>query len=146
MTNEEKQLLLKDLSARLPYGVKIHCKWHMFQEEKESEDIGTLLVVDCREDRVLVKRKFLTTYFDINRCGCNIKPYLRPMESMTEEEEAWATASYNYNKLTYGMDYAITAYVDYLYSIHIDCHNLISKGLALPAPEGMYDLKSKKEK
>ena len=125
MEESLKQLLLKDLSARLPYGVK--CK---------LSANGESLVEDLQLGGL---SQFLYGRLDV-------LPYLRPMSSMTEEEETWATASYNYNKLTYGMDYAITAYVDYLYSIHIDCHDLISKGLALPAPEGMYDLKSKKEK
>ena len=127
MTQEEKQLLLKDLCARLPYGVKVHIEHDTFYDEREpyNSTLSTRIINDfIRFDKL------------------EVKPYLRPMSSMTEEEETWATASYDYNKLTYGMDYAITAYVDYLYSIHIDCHNLIPKCLALVSPKDMYNTKT----
>lgn len=129
MTQEEKQLLVKDLCARLPYNPKV--KYKHYHKNGDDEDI-VLNVYNAHK---------LLVGMDIY----HVKPYLRPMSSMTNEENTWADADYSYNKLTYGIDYAIVCYVDYLYSIHVDCHGLIPKGLALEAPEGMYDTNSKEE-
>lgn len=61
MTQEDKQLLLKDLCMRLPYRVKV----------KHGRTISVLSV---------------NIMFDIIAEGTIPKPYLRPMSSMTEEE------------------------------------------------------------
>ena len=64
-----------------------------------------------------------------------IKLYLRPMSSMTEEE----STTYEYSFL-YSNDLRIYAeeYIDWLNAHHFDYRGLIEKGLALEAPEGMY--------
>lgn len=67
-----KQLLLKDLTARLPYGVKIELTWWVMGE---GAYINTTLEPDHIEQ--------LLNDEDGNT---EIKPYLRPMSSMTEEE------------------------------------------------------------
>ena len=64
MEREEKQLLLKDLCARLPYGVKV---------QSSNGEISILINPPC----VIQDDNF------------NFKPYLRPMSSMTEEEKAY---------------------------------------------------------
>ena len=70
MTQEEKELLFKDLCARLPYKPKVHIEHDVFYDEREPYDTELNLSV---------------LY---NRCaGMEIKPYLRPMSSMTDEEE-----------------------------------------------------------
>ena len=56
-----------------------------------------------------------------------IKPYLRPLSSMTEEERKY------FRKLAFPYDF-----VDALNKHHFDYRNLIEKGLALEAPEDMY--------
>ena len=68
MTQEEKELLLKDLSSRLPYGVVYH--------RNDGANIK-LNAID-------VERGLLNYTDDIEEREC--KPYLRPMSSMTEEE------------------------------------------------------------
>ena len=70
MTQEQKDLLLKDLCARLPYNVVIHCT----EEDDERTNF------DCFFAGEMVK--------DIQNeiAKWNIKPYLRPLLSMTEEE------------------------------------------------------------
>ena len=65
-----------------------------------------------------------------------IKPYLRPMSSMTEEEKKeerklWDIVTTTRNDLHY-------LYTDFLVSHHFDYRGLIPMGLALEAPEGMY--------
>ena len=74
MTQEDKELLLKDLSARLPYKVKV----------KINSDVKK--VVGIKNDFVVTKeRGIFSTKEYITRIECS-KPYLRPMSSMTEEE------------------------------------------------------------
>lgn len=74
MTQEDKELLLKDLSARLPYKVKV----------KINSDVKK--VVGIKNDFVVTKeRGIFSTKEYITRIEC-CKPYLRPMSSMTEEE------------------------------------------------------------
>ena len=72
MTQEEKELLLKDLSARLPYGVKIELTWWVMGE-------GTCINTTLEPDHIeqLLNDEYRDT---------EIKPYLRPLSSMTEEE------------------------------------------------------------
>ena len=72
MTQEEKELLLKDLSARLPYGVKIELTWWVMGE-------GTCINTTLEPDHI--EQLLNDEYGDTE-----IKPYLRPMSSMTEEE------------------------------------------------------------
>ena len=70
-------------------------------------------------------------YFDDNKC--DIKPYLRPMSSMTEEEKKIyddiLTKMYYDEKSTLG-DIS-----DYLNSIHVDYRGLIERGLAIAVNE-----------
>ena len=126
MTQEEKQLLLKDLCARLPYGVKVH--------------IHDLNVDDY--DRNLVPEDI--SLFEIHRIG--IKPYLRPMSSMTDEEwkvlDSMCNGVEMMSRLT-GLKMFDKAF-DWLNVHHFDYRGLIEKGLALQATEGMYGEKHEK--
>ena len=125
MTQEEKDLLLKDLCARLPYGAFV---------QFEVDGLKTIkpLTVD-----------FLSSTWYHTEW---IKPYLRPMSSMTEEE-------YNKYELTFDNVVVYCGHnnnnihsehrptyetFDYLDSIHVDYRDLIPKGLALEAPKDMY--------
>lgn len=118
MTREEKQLLLKDLCARLPYEVIVKYK----SREKEgnvkitSGNIGYVAELG-------------------NGWWKECKPYLRPMSSMTEEEENEYRAINCYEGLFPHNEDAL----DYVLSHHFDYRGLIEKGLALEAPEGMYN-------
>ena len=112
MTQEDKQLLLKDLSGRLPYGV--NCK--MVDDEGE-EIVDTLTGI-----KIEVFDKGIIT---------DIKPYLRPMSSMTDEEKEEFISFVNTNGC-----YIKT--MDFCYAHHLDNRGLIEKGLALEAPEDMY--------
>ena len=72
MTQEEKEILFKDLCARLPYGVKIELTWWVMGE---GTCINTILEPDQIEQLL-----------NDEDGDTEIKPYLRPMSSMTEEE------------------------------------------------------------
>ena len=124
-----RKLLLKDLSARLPYGVK--CEIDDIDEPLELESI-----------------KFKGDYFIFGngvyeRYITEIKPYLRPMSSMTEEErnEYFDFRSQELQRVAFaevGREEAISEVMDWLLSHHFDIRGLIEKGLALEAPTGMY--------
>ena len=75
MTQENKELLLKDLYARLPYGVKVKVKYY--------DDNWRLLAI-YTNGTTYVTRDIgypIETYFE------DCKPYFRPMSSMTEEQK-----------------------------------------------------------
>lgn len=72
MTKEQKELLLKDLCGRLPYRVKVHTPSKSICTIYSKPTIDSTIVIDGRGEEV-----------------CNIsdiKPYLFPMSSMTEEQ------------------------------------------------------------
>ena len=145
MTQEDKQLLLQDLCARLPYGVKF-----VFA----NSNIYTIKGINLG-----VTNEGYWEYF-VDAKGIEpieieyVKPYLRPMSSMTEEEKK------NYHKQvdidlertaksikerfesdTYNPENQFTVqycHIDWLNAHHFDYRGLIEKGLALEAPEGMY--------
>ena len=123
-----KELLLKDLSARLPYHVVV----------STGEDNLELVKVDILNGVVyLFSESFLE--FDISE----VKPYLRPMSSMTEEErnEYFDFRSQELQRVAFaevGREEAISEVMDWLLSHHFDIRGLIEKGLALEAPKGMY--------
>lgn len=73
MTQEQKDLLLKDLCARLPYGVKV---------EYENETFDVEHVCPMYEE---VKLDIPETWtIDVSE----VKPYLFPMSNMTDEDYA----------------------------------------------------------
>ena len=131
MTQEEKQLLLKDLCARLPYGLKVNC-------EKYQRPVTVLYAGNIDE----VKFKETGGIAHI----CIIKPYLRPLSSITEEEKEEASEAIEIElKALQGpggftvenaASYAFM--IDFYNKHHLDYRGLIEKGLALKAPEDMY--------
>lgn len=67
------------------------------------------------------------------------KPYLRPMDSMTEQErKEWSELTYTGGLAT--DQYVAQQVIDWLHAHHFDYHDLIDNGLAIKAPEGMYDI------
>ena len=132
MTQEDKQLLLKDLSARLPYGVKIELTWWVMGE-------GTYINTTLEPDHI--EQLLNDEYGDTE-----IKPYLRPLSSMTEEEfddmfnklysaqeEFFRNCS---NTDTIGKIIANDSVrYDYLNKKMFDYRGLIPKGLAIEVTE-----------
>ena len=117
MTQEDKQLVLKDLCARLPYGVKV-----------------TFAESSGREDCILNSQHLNSTYA-IEYLG--LKPYLRPMCSMTEEEydeleELIRTEDSNLNL----SETTARVTIDWLNKNMFDYRGLIPKGLAIAVTEG----------
>lgn len=153
MTQEEKQLLLKDLCARLPYGVNLHVEESKKLPDNEHISIGfiggyALNKEGCQDFLISEVLESLDN-------GSVVKLYLRPMSSMTEEEgkeledlfceidaPCWVDTEYGCVNFAGGNDFIDTemaeVYTDWLNAHHFDYRGLIEKGLALEAPEGMY--------
>ena len=128
MKQEDKQLLLIDLCARLPYLVKGLYQWK-----------GNV-PFDRELDGRLYDELYLSLY---STEDSSFKPYLRPMSSMTKEEEEEYELLIDCSDYTYFktsdkvIDWLNKHYFDY----RIDPSTgktLIESGLAIEAPEGMY--------
>ena len=140
MEEKNKQLLITDLCARLPYGVWVECCgvsgkldniWltHFYN--------GGNTVVDVNGNTDFFHD---SDYFDITK----IKPYLRPMSSMTEDEEIefCMTVFDTVLRITEKKHTCLVSFeqINWLNAHHFDYRGLIEKGLALEAPEGMYNI------
>ena len=123
MTREDKELLYKDLCSRLPYGVRYrHFTWNdEFGEIYIAARIYSIntdgYVKNCYDDE--------TVYID------NVRPYLFPLSSMTEEQKK----EYQYitERWMYDSSYSIGDSTDWLNKNHFDYRGLIEKGLAIDA-------------
>ena len=114
MTQEDKKLLLKDLCARLPY--QPICEY-----TDTEDDFCTATGALGYSLRDFIAGKVL------------IKPYLRPMSSMTKEEKEEL-----FQLMGNGTD---IQRIDFYLSHYFDFRCLIPMGLALEAPEEMYNIK-----
>ena len=133
MTQEDKNLLLKDLCARLPYGVIVY---YNNGDVIEDREMGLGSVHDFMFDNV------------------EVKPYLRPMLDMTEEEEKYINKEFDFyiklptwkgditiiNLRPYGIgshlsttvdNLKLTKIIDWLNAHHFDYRGLIEKGFAI---------------
>lgn len=115
MKQEDKLLLIKDLCVRLPYGVK-------------ADDRGEIITIRAYHPSGIIDD------FGIMHNIENIKPYLFPLSSMTEDQ------SKIYHELIRGMFGTsalinIEEFVDWCNKNHLDYRGLIEKGLALDATE-----------
>ena len=148
MTQKDRELLLKDLCARLPYGVKIHTSFMGHENTEELVAINKdAMLGDYASVVVNPVEEDINDGYELE----NVKPYLRSMSSMTEEERdemkrllnpdgtGWFTAEgFVIPASHYGdmLDYSFLDDIrDYLDSKHFDHRGLIPKGLALEAKE-----------
>jgi len=132
MKQEDKDLLLRDLCARLPYvtyydlsyyGHKTRAVLQEFIAEKES--LKSLVKVNTIVEPIPYE---------------NIKPYLRPMSSMTEEEaEKYNDLVNELSEYDCQPEQSANKMIDWLDAHGFDYRGLIPKGLALEAKEGMYN-------
>ena len=155
MTQEDKELLLKDICARLPYGVKGQCELDtsydtsfdtIFQTHKFNAEVygikeDSLFVYPLIEDsdEQTFAEEEVANGIDI----LDFKPYLFPLSSMTEEQWedckknrmiGWAYGGINGTFINAGL------IVDWLNAHHFDYRGLIEKSLALDATNlGIYE-------
>lgn len=145
MIQENRELLLKDLCARLPYGVKGKCEidasydtsfdtifqTHKFNAEVYGLKEDSLFVYPLIEDNdeQTFAEEEVADGIDI----LDFKPYLFPLSSMTDaEKEEYCQLQqrviYN-NKGLVNED--VTKYINWCYKKHLDINNLIPIGLAI---------------
>lgn len=116
MAQEEKDLLLKDLCARLPYNCRV---FYEYVDDLDGKTYGYSLTLNtwCIDEFVANKAV--------------IKPYLRPLSSMTEEERLlFYQNTLQYNEETGYSEYTYES-IDWLNTHHFDYRGLIEKGLAI---------------
>lgn len=130
MKQEDKELLLKDLCARLPYGIK--CKIAHSYKYKATQDVVTLTDISHISPECYFEESDEFEKIE------NVKPYLCPMSSMTNEEYEDYISFDAYTHLNDGSEVPCMLQIDWLNTHHFDYRGLIEKGLALEAPEGMY--------
>ena len=130
----DKELLIKDLSSRLPYGVKVNGVFLNYNKDKDK-----ILYEECVKE---------LDYEHLNRYE-TLKPYLFPLSSMTEEQKKEISKRYNL-QTHYGLCIEITNHSegywdddnscnlqDYLWLVdwfnknHFDYRNLVDKNLAI---------------
>ena len=141
MTQEEKILLIKELCGRLPYEVKIYHTVYGYVGELISTYYSYGSFVTINEHRIYTDLKVE-----------DIKPYFRPLSSMTKEEREelkslckedlseFAEFIQNGHGLSQDGLYMFDKQrqLEWLNVHHFDYRGLIPKGLALEAPEDMY--------
>ena len=110
MTKEETKLVIKDICGRLPYGLFV-------DENIEKMDKEPVIYM-----------------YDYHPCIDRCKPYLRPMESMTEKEKQEL-----FQLMGNGTD---IQKVDFYNRHLLDYRGLIPMGLALEALDGMYNIEN----
>ena len=115
MTQEDKALLLKDLSARLPYGVKVKIEHY--------DNVWDLLAIYTNGTTYASK----DVGYPIETYSEKCKPYLFPLSSMTEEQKMDLT------KFVSNGIYNENIVYDWYNKNHFDYRGLIEKGLALDA-------------
>ena len=140
LTQEEKDILLRDLASRLPYGVNVEYTYKV-------------TVIATNEEEILTKPLYLysiNTLDDMTVSGIDddgyreicffseVKPYLFPLSSMTEEQgkELEKIDPEFYSLICENGDIYISMDVrgyDWLNKNHFDYRGLIPMGLAIDA-------------
>ena len=125
MTQEDKELLLKDLCARLPYNVICQVEF----KENGKYNSKDMLLSGIFTDEAYFTTKGGSIYSN------EYKPYLFPLSSMTEEEkeeycQLQQRVIYN-SKGVVNED--VKNYINYCYKKHLDINNLIQMELAIDA-------------
>ena len=127
MTQEEKELLLKDLCARLPYGVMCATTdndgslpniWEIVKADMLNEDF--FLIHDSYEASRTVDVK-------------EVRPYLFPLSSMTEEQTEELIKLINTGQNDNNEFMRSLCRIDFYHKHHIDYRGLIPMGLAIDA-------------
>lgn len=144
MIQENKELLFRDLCARLPYGVKVQCGDYLFTFDKNHMGIG-MLYKDFNGNPLESPKIILSGCY----YGEDIKPYLFPLSSMTDE--LWDKEFRGYNITEFTRDSfkydcetlefydhnpdlsSMVGFINQLIKNHFDIYGLIPKGLAIDA-------------
>ena len=141
MTQEQKDLLIKDLCARLPYGVKAYVKNWSKLDQKYYEGVYTVNSVHPSINDI---------YASTENCGVEvilgyddyfIKPFLFTISSMTDEQKQYLKNRfcYDWNDEPYDLWICqieigdVDELIDWFHKNYIDYRCLIPMGLAIDA-------------
>lgn len=141
MEQTSKELLLKDLCARLPYGVKAYVKHWSNLEWKYYENVYTVKSTFPSLNDVHVQSETGSVDVLLGHSDYVIKPYLFPLESMTDEQKKYVTDRWGINE---NFDFEIDPdwgkyfvelsdaldFINWCYENHLDINRLIPKDLA----------------
>lgn len=127
MTPEEKKLLTKDICARIPHDVNVNVEYN-----------GEVYnVLGYTNGKLIIVKPFMSNAIGVNVEEC--KPYLRPMDSMTDEERDYITKfAREPQKEEWTFSHRAYEYLDLLMEWNMDFRGLIDMGLALPTKEDTY--------
>lgn len=130
MKQKDKDLLFEDLCGRLPYGVKVHAKYT--DTDVEVEKVGVLSMIDT--DTVVAFTSDDTNYYNYVAIY-EVKPYLFPLSSMTDEQKREFDISMD---MGYAAAYnaeinCANRMIDFFNKYHLDYRGFIPMGLAIDA-------------
>jgi hypothetical protein len=133
ISTKDKQLLLEDLSARLFYGVKV-------TTINPAAEFGVISGISI-EGKISVRTKDADIVFECTE----VKPYLRPMSDMTEEEkEEFHKLDFRHVAYSTNLQCALSIdEINWLNKKGFDYRGLIERNLALDATDSMYNLNKK---
>lgn len=141
MNKENKELLLQDLCARLPYGVKIMYNGWDSDGGCEFSTVETLIGINDRFIYLLWRDEKVKHSIEEPLSILDYKPFLRPLSSMTKEEKvqlsqyACIGEDLNGEFIDEVQRKDCAAYIDWLNRNHFDYRGLIEKGLAIVVNE-----------
>lgn len=126
MTQNEKNILLKDLCARMPYGVKVQ---DIYYNSLEPAPIW-LIDINAQNVRMFADEGYQSIEY--------IKPYLFPLSSMSEDLKNELYTNLTELELKAINDEiehsVVTAFeIDFYHKHHIDYRGIIPMGLAIDA-------------
>ena len=130
MTQEEKDLVLKDICSRLPYNVKAYVKNWSNIDRKYYEGVYDVKSAFPSLNEIHVQSKSGSVDVTLGYYDHEFKPYLFPLSSMTDEQEE------EYNNLNcweLGCFPHTEDALDYLIANHFDYRGLIEMGIAIDA-------------
>ena len=147
---EKKEILLKDLSSRLPYGVKAYVKNWSKLDRKWYEGVYTVESIHPHLNNILACSEKSSVEVIVGYDDYEIKPYLFPLSSMTEEQKEELFYKYIHNDIYFDdfTDYFLAGelwhdihvsmdvlpeLINWLNKNHLDYRGLIPMGLAIDA-------------
>mgnify|MGYP006389153579 CR=1 FL=1 len=125
MTQNEKDLLIKDLCSRLPYEVKAYIKYWSKLDRKYYEGVYTVGSVYPSLNDIYAYTENGSVEVILGHDDYFIKPYLFPLSSMTEEQEEEYTMMYEENRYSWKENI-----IDWFNKNHFDYRGLIPMDLA----------------
>ena len=135
----DRELIYNTLLNGIPYGIMGSVMHH---DEETNEPVEIDGQIKGLRNNGYVEFYYPDGSFNLFRIN-DVKPYLRPMSSMTEEEHRELSRLLNDDKLFTG-DPAKTVclhcgvVIDFHNSHHLDYRGAIDRGLAIPEKDGMY--------